>query len=100
MREREVEQYLYQKVSLFLHTKCVKFIPDGMTGMPDRLILLPDGRVVWVELKTEGGRLSEIQKYRHEELRRMGQQVETVWNKQQVDELVERLLEQGVLRSR
>ena len=89
-RERDVERSLVlalrkQKVTV------VKFIPDGMTGMPDRLILLPDSRVIWVELKTEGGRLSEIQKYRHEELKKMGQHVEVVWNKEQVAALAEKI---------
>ena len=59
--------------------------------MPDRMVLQPDRRVLWIELKTEGGRLSEIQKYRHEELRRLGQDVRVVCNKEQVDELVEEI---------
>ncbi|MBP5462215.1 MAG: VRR-NUC domain-containing protein [Lachnospiraceae bacterium] len=59
--------------------------------MPDRIIMLPGSRVLWVELKTKGGKLSEIQKLRHAELAKLGQDVVVVWNKEQVDELVAEL---------
>ena len=59
--------------------------------MPDRMILLPGSRILWVELKTKGGALSEIQKLRHRELRSRGHDVVVVWSKEQVDELVQSL---------
>ena len=71
--------------------KCLKFIPDLLNGMPDRVILLSEERVRWVELKTTGGELSELQKLRHAELRKAGHVVEVVWTKAQADELCERL---------
>ena len=89
-REREVEKYLVDKLKS-VGLECLKFIPDQANGMPDRVVLLSEGRVVWVELKTEGGRTSSLQKYRHKQLREAGQLVAVVWNKEQVDELVERL---------
>ena len=87
MRERDVESYLVKKMA-GLGIQCVKYVPDQLPGMPDRLCLLPGGMVLWVELKTKGGRLSELQKYRHQWLRSLGHQVEIVWNKEQVDELI------------
>lgn len=71
--------------------KCFKFIPDQANGMPDRMVLLGGQRVVWVELKTKGGALSEIQKYQHKVLAQAGHEVAVVWSKDQVDELCERL---------
>lgn len=68
---------------------CVKYVPDQLPGMPDRMLLLPQGRVAWVELKTDGGRLSEIQKYRHAWLKGIGHTVYVVWNKEQVDALAD-----------
>jgi hypothetical protein len=42
-------------------------------GLPDRLVVLPpDGRMLLIELKTDTGRLSLVQKTMHEELRRIG----------------------------
>ena len=90
IRERDVEKYLVGRLEK-LGLRCLKFLPDQANGMPDRVVLLPEGRVVWVELKTKGGALSELQKLRHVELARQGHVVEVVWSKAQADELCERL---------
>lgn len=89
-REREVEGYLKKKL-FALGIDCVKFVPDQCPGMPDRMVLLPGGMVMWVELKTDGGMLSPLQMYRHRWLRKLGHDVRVVWDKQQVDELVEEI---------
>lgn len=91
IRERDVEAYLTGQLKSKLGLVCVKFIPDNRNGMPDRMVLLPDRRVLWVELKTTGGKLSAIQKLRHEELKRAGHDIVCVWTKAQADELVARL---------
>lgn len=87
VRERDVEQHLVT-LARARGWGCVKFVPDNDPGMPDRLILLPDARCVWVELKTKGGRLSELQKYTHRLLRERGQVVYVVWTKEQAEETV------------
>lgn len=51
---------------------CVKLQGNMYAGMPDRLILLPGGRVVFVELKSEGIKPRKLQLIRHEELRALG----------------------------
>ena len=59
--------------------------------MPDRLVLLPGGRVVWVELKRgKLGRLSPMQAYRHGQLRRLGQEVVVVRSAEDIDALFPR----------
>lgn len=91
MREREVESYLRRRVEA-LGGECVKFIPDDMPGYPDRIVMLPGGVLVWAETKKpKGGRVSKLQKLRHEQLRALGQRVVVVWTKEQADELVEQL---------
>ena len=62
--------------------------------MPDRIVLLPDGKVIWVELKTKGGSLEEIQKLRHAELQRLGHPVVVLWDKDDVDNLIEGIKEE------
>lgn len=52
--------------------QCLKFAPIYRRGMPDRLVLLPGGRAIWVELKTDSGRTTPTQRKRHRELREMG----------------------------
>lgn len=49
----------------------------GSNGYPDRLVLLPQGRVIWVELKKPGGKLTALQLRRHEELKAIGHVVGT-----------------------
>lgn len=38
-----------------------KFESPGNPGVPDRIVITPEGRIVFVELKTRTGRLSGIQ---------------------------------------
>ena len=90
IRENSVERNLVRAMGdLGLGT--YKFIPDQRVGMPDRVVTLPDGRVIWVELKTRGGQLSVVQQLRHTELQRQGQRVVTVWSKEDVSKLADEL---------
>ena len=88
VRENEVEGYLRKQVEA-LGGECVKFHPYDMPGYPDRIVMLPGGVLVWAETKKpKGGRVSKLQKFRHEQLRKLGQDVFVVWTKEQADELV------------
>jgi len=89
-REKAVESYLYSRLQS-IGLRCLKFIPDNRVGMPDRIILLPDQRVLWVELKTANGELAVVQKLRHRELTDAGHEVRVVWDKDDADALVEEL---------
>lgn len=86
MRERTVEQHLRSGIE-GLGLKCIKY-SGGDDGMPDRMILLPESRVLWVELKTKGGRLSPVQLYQHRRLAGLGHEVKVVWTCEQADELI------------
>lgn len=89
--EREVEHRLVSRVTA-MHGACVKFIPDNKIGMPDRIVMLPGGVLVWVETKKpKDGRVSVIQKHRHKQLRALGQRVHVCWTVEQVDKLMDEL---------
>jgi len=91
MREREVEAHLRKSVER-AGGRCEKFIPDNDAGMPDRIVMLPGGILVWVETKKPvGGEVSKLQLLQHSRLRRIGQRVEVVWTKEQADALVDEL---------
>jgi hypothetical protein len=53
----------------------VKFTPWSRTGRPDRLVLLPGGRPVFVELKRPGEVPRPKQDYEISKLRQLGYQV-------------------------
>lgn len=71
MRENAVEKRLVDGVKK-RGGKALKFIPTACKGMPDRLVLLPGGRVIWVELKADDGVLSPMQRKRQDELEALG----------------------------
>ena len=89
--EKDVEGYLTGQVGR-RGGRCVKFVPDLDNGMPDRIVMLPGGVLVWVELKNgvyEEAR--KLQRMQHAKLRRLGQRVEVIQTKEQVDRLMEEL---------
>ena len=63
--------------------KCVKWVCPGWAGVPDRLVLLPGGRIVFVETKRpKGGTLSELQKKWAKWLSELDFVCLTVWNEE------------------
>ena len=62
MREADIEARLIRGVKA-LGGKAYKFVSPGHGGVPDRIVILPGGRIVFVELKTETGRLSGVQRF-------------------------------------
>ena len=91
MRESSVEARLVKLVRA-RGGLCFKFISPGNPGVPDRIVITPEGRTVYVELKTETGRLSAIQKWQHGEMRKRGAEVRTLKGLAQVLDFVEEVL--------
>ena len=54
--------------------RCLKWA-SGTPGAPDRIVLLPGGRVLWVECKRPGARPRPLQARLHDQLRALGQVV-------------------------
>ena len=71
MRERDVERRLVRMV-LDLGGFAPKLSCPGMDGMPDRLILLPGGRVAFAEIKAPGKRPRPLQLRRKRQLEALG----------------------------
>ena len=88
MRESSIELKLVRMVRE-RGGLCFKFVSPGNPGVPDRIVITPAGRTVYVELKTEAGRLAAIQKWQHEELRKRGADVRTLKGLEQVKAFVE-----------
>lgn len=73
MDERSVERILKQRVeSAIPGAKCLKFVSPGYTGVPDRIILLPGGAVVFVELKRPGEQPRQRQLFVQAQIRKLG----------------------------
>lgn len=72
--ENKVEKKLCDGIKS-IGGKAYKFVSPGNNGVPDRIICLPNGTVIFAELKSPKGVLSKQQELRIKELRRMGQTV-------------------------
>ena len=77
MKESELEQRLVRGVRR-LGGRAYKFVSPGNVGVPDRLVILPGGQILFAELKTDGGRLSKMQRYQISQLRQLGVTVQEV----------------------
>ena len=71
MREKSIEQELVRAVNA-AGGFSPKLACPGTAGMPDRLVLLPRGRVAFVEVKAPGKKPRPLQIARHSLLRRLG----------------------------
>ena len=87
MKESTIEARLVREVRK-RGGLCYKFTSPGNPGVPDRIGILPGGITVYVELKTEIGRLAKIQKWQIEELRRRGAAVRVLKGMEQVMEFL------------
>lgn len=87
MDESNIERQLKKKIEL-LGGKALKFISPGVSGVPDRIVLLPGGKIIFVELKAPKKKLRELQKYRKKELEELGFRVEVIDSLDRVNEFV------------
>lgn len=71
MREKIIEQHLVKAVKNSGGI-APKLVSPGFDGMPDRLVLLPGGKIGFVEVKTPGKEPRPLQVARHGLLRRLG----------------------------
>ena len=85
--EKSIEHYLAVRVRK-LGGECLKYSNPHAIGYPDRIVLLPGGRVMWVELKSYGERPRAIQLQRIERLRQLGQEVHVCDSRAAIDAIV------------
>lgn len=90
--EKSIEKYLIEQAEAN-GLLCLKYSNPNMVGYPDRLLVLPGGSVVWVELKSKGRKPTKIQQIRIAGLRNRGHYVWVIDNRKSVDSLMEKYRE-------
>lgn len=88
--ESEIESWLGEKVK-DLGCLYYKFVSPGNRGVPDRIIVLPTGQVIFAELKAKKGVTSPIQIAQIKRMQAVGAVVHVVKGKEDAEDLVQRI---------
>ncbi|AFE86285.1 VRR-NUC domain-containing protein [Bacillus phage PBC1] len=86
--ENQIENYLkkqFEKIGAIV----LKFTSPGTSGVPDRIIILPTGETIYVEVKKKGGLVAPLQQYWIDKLRKQGADAFIVWSYEDVDKLLD-----------
>lgn len=84
MRENVIEAAIKAKVEA-AGGYCLKWVCPGHGGVPDRIILLPGGRILFLEIKAKGKVPTALQRVWLERLRRLGFRAEWTDSTEEVD---------------
>lgn len=91
MLESEVEKYLCRRVKNDLHGRAFKFVSPGFNGVPDRIVLVPLGRIYFAETKAPGKKLRKLQDWVTGIIQDLGFEVWCLDTKPKVDEFIKRI---------
>jgi hypothetical protein len=92
LRESKIEEHLQKEVKK-LGGVAYKFVSPGNAGVPDRLVVLPKGRIVFIEMKAPGKKPTVLQRKQQSRIRNLGNEVLVIDSKERVDEFIARVSE-------
>ena len=90
MREKDIEAKLRDAVKT-QGGVCWKFTSPGTAGVPDRIVLMPNGKMAFVEVKAPGKKPRPLQKVRHETLKHLGYRVFILDNPSQIGGIIDEI---------
>lgn len=90
MEEKHIEQKLVAAVK-GMGGRALKLVSPGYDGMPDRLVLMPYGRMAFVEVKAPGMKPRPLQSRRHEMLRNLGFLVYVLDEERQIQQILKEI---------
>ena len=91
MREKRIEQKLVKAVK-DKGGIALKIVSPGIDGMPDRLIVLPNRKIAFVEVKAPGKTLRPLQEKRKRQLESLGFLVFCLDDSEQIETLLAEIL--------
>lgn len=87
MREKNVEIYLREQIKK-IGGIAYKFVSPGNAGVPDRLVLLPNGLCIFVELKAPGKKTTALQNVQINRIENLGFKVKILDSVEMVDKFM------------
>ncbi len=90
MREKAIEAKLVKAVR-FMGGLAPKFVSPGFDGVPDRLVLLPKGKIAFIELKAPGKPLRPLQMRRKKQLEALGFTVYRIDSEEQIGGILDEI---------
>ena len=90
MREKQIENKLATEAKK-LGGIALKFVSQSFDGMPDRLVLIPDGHIAFVELKAPSKKPRPLQLSRHRLLRSLGFRVYVIDSVEQIGGMLDEI---------
>lgn len=88
MRESTLERRLVREVEA-VGGLAPKWVSPGNRGVPDRIVILPHGRVVFVELKAPGKQLQPLQRKWMKTLRSLGHRVYKIDSVEDIERFIQ-----------
>ena len=88
MREKVIEQKLASEVKK-RGGICPKWVSPSFSGVPDRLVFLPNGKFGLVEVKALGEEPRKLQVLRHKLFQRLGFKVHVLDRVEKIGELLD-----------
>lgn len=95
IREKRIESYMRKKIKA-LGGDFLKF-RSTVDGVPDRIAILPGGHIIFVELKTDEGDLSDLQEFMIDHLLDLGCEVDVIYGMEQAHEWIDRIRKEVVV---
>ena len=90
LSERDIEQRLVKAVKA-KGGLAPKFVSPGFDGVPDRIVLLPRGRIAFIELKAKGRKMRPLQVRRKRQLESLGFSVYCIDSPEQIGGILDEI---------
>jgi len=85
--EKDLERKLCAEVKK-LGGWAIKLLSSQITGLPDRICLLPSGKIFFVEMKSTGKKPTKIQAIVHNRLRALGFEVYVIDTNEKINNFI------------
>ena len=92
MREKEIEAALV-KAAKKRNGLALKFVSPGLSGVPDRLVLMPNGKMGFIELKAPSKKMRILQEKRKSQLEALGFLVFCLDSKEEIEVMLDAIVQ-------